>query len=106
VQHAKEIKAMSTNIFEISTVRPAPPQICELANLPSFETVKEMEDYHNKTCGGHNAILTKWVCHFCGCWHYWSTSPTDSNGAYKADADHIPKRITGLCFKSMREAAK
>lgn len=95
-----------SNIFEVSTVRPAPPLICEHANLPAFETLQDLEAFHSKAGGDHHPILAKWRCHFCGCWHYWSTSPTDSNGAFKAGADKVPERISRMAFETMRRAAK
>ncbi|MDE2105335.1 MAG: hypothetical protein KGL39_49370 [Patescibacteria group bacterium] len=95
-------------IFEISRVRPALPLICEMANLPAFESLKDMAAYQKNVSGDHpTPVLRTWRCHFCGCFHFWSAgSWTDSNGAFKSAADKVPERIEKLVFNSMREATK
>jgi hypothetical protein len=82
-------RQIDSSCFEVSTIRPPPPLICLATNLPAFETEKQWDDYR----GWHEhpyPVLAKWKCKFCRCWHFWSSgSHTDSNGAFKSDANLI-----------------
>lgn len=82
--------------FLVDPSRPYPewPLICAYAHLPAFETEAEAIKWNNDH--GHLPILAKWTCSHCWMIHYWSTSATDSNGAYAAGAGEIPQRIKEL----------
>lgn len=54
-------------IFELKLRWPGAPKICTFANLPAFETQKEMDKFHGQF---HTTIRHKWKCDACNCWHY------------------------------------
>jgi len=83
---------------------PGGPKICIVANLPAFETEADAMQFN----GGEHPlpVLARWQCQSCGGWHYWSTSRTDSNGAFKGGAEALPPRIAKLALGwGMRKTA-
>lgn len=77
-----------------SPARPRGVRICELANLPAFETTAQAHHWHEGN--GHLPTLAFWRCSHCRCYHYWTSGPTDNNGAHRAGADQLPARIKSL----------
>ncbi len=81
--------------FIVDKIRPHPewPLICRVANLPAFLTEKAA-----KACNEHMhmPMVKLWECRHCGQWHYWSSTPTDSNGQFAAGAGDVPQRILDL----------
>jgi hypothetical protein len=58
------------------------PPLCDLTNLPAFETWKDADAFNKRD--GDPSILLKWQCSYCHGWHYWikPRSPAgDSSGS-------------------------
>ena len=50
---------------------PGGPEICEMHNLPAFETREDAEKFHDNQ-GSRNPIKRIGRCRYCGKWHYES----------------------------------
>lgn len=85
------------SLFEPTPRFKGAPPVCLVANLPAFKSAKEVSEFQKRSAGDHpNPIIAQWTCKACGCIHFWSTAPTDSNGRFKGGADKIPDRIRKL----------
>ena len=80
------------------------PLICLVANLPAFPSESASIAFNNES---HLPVLARWQCPACGGWHHWTTSRTDSNGAFKGGASEIPPRIAKLAMGwGMKESGR
>ncbi len=73
---------------------PGGPPICPKANLPHFETRKEMRAFQELLC---SSALLDWFCPDCAGFHYWGKTPAPagtSSGSSRPET--IPKRILEL----------
>lgn len=69
------------NEFALEEPRwPNGPAICEVANLPAFETEPELQKFHLAT-GPSCKVLRVWHCEHCEGWHMETTAPDPAGGS-------------------------
>lgn len=66
-------------LFEVKPRWKGAPKICIAANLPAFETEKEMATFHETNCPG-GTLIKKWRCLVCNHIHVWQVC-SDPAGA-------------------------
>jgi hypothetical protein len=74
------------------------PPICDIANLPSFKTLDELQAFVEKGCSTTDA---KWQCHKCGGWHFWSHGASVYDSSPRIH-DGVPARIKELIGKRIK----
>ena len=87
------------SIFEPKPRWTGAPRMCELSNLPSFETQKDAITFHEKSCGLSTLIVFAWLCDWCKGWHYWAEAPAPTIETRRHNGD-APERIETLARRA------
>lgn len=77
------------SIFEEVRRWEGAPLICEMENLPAFESKEAAKQYHLDT-NPRGFMYEPWRCRFCGMWHYKSVAadPSGSSSGSTRNARH------------------
>ena len=68
---------------------PGGPLICIYENLPAFDTLKDLNHFHERNA--HQAVVDgKWLCHRCGKYHMKVVGFSNLSGSGSASDKMLP----------------
>lgn len=76
----RRLSSMNPFNLEAKPRWPGGPLVCEVANLPAFETQDELNKFHLAN-GPSCKVIRQWQCEHCEGWHHETTAPDPAGGS-------------------------